>query len=308
VQWLMPVQPTLAFRCAMESGATCDVAVLQQIYDPAKGARVSPVARFEWGKLLAAQGDTRPGVGLDADGLPDVDWCDVEAGKFLFGRRKQKRNLPAFKIARYPVTVMQYKAFLDAPDGYDNPAWWKGLTDPPPWKPRPEFNYANHPHDNVNWYDAIAFCRWLSDKRDRTITLPIEQQWEKAACGTDGRPWPWGEEYRVGYANIDERDEKHPVGPTFLNSTTAVGLYPWGKSPCGAMDMCGNVWEWCLNDDDDYNGSAMGDPDADKQLRGGSWNNYVYVSFTHHRYSDGFYAPRPDYRNWRVGFRVVMLD
>lgn len=308
VKWLMPVQPTLAHRCATESGATCDATVLQQLYEPAEGARVSPEARFEWGKLLAAKGDKRPGVGLDSDGLPDIDWCDVEAGEFLFRRSEQKRTLPAFKIARYPVTVMQFQAFLGATDGFDNPAWWQGLPGSTAGKPELRFNYANHPHDHVNWYDAIAFCRWLSDKRDRNITLPTEQQWEKAARGTNGRPWPWGTKYRVGYANIDERDEKFPIGPTFLNSTTAVGLYPWGKSPCGAMDMCGNVWEWCLNDADDPDGTSMGDPSAGKELRGGSWNNYIHISFTHHRYSVGFRTPWPGYRNWRVGFRVVMLD
>jgi formylglycine-generating enzyme required for sulfatase activity len=204
---------------------------------------------------------------------------------------------------------MQFQAFVDAPDGYQNSTWWQGLPISNYWVGRQEFNYANHPRENVSWYDAIAFCRWLSTELQRVITLPTEQQWEKAARGTDGRAWPWGSQYLVGYANVDERDEHNPVGPTYLRSTTAVGLYPWGESPYGVMDMCGNVWEWCLNDASNMNGTAMGEPAAPKQLRGGSWNNNIDVAPTYHRYTDLVSRPiLPTYRNWRVGFRVVALD
>ena len=212
------------------------------------------------------------------DGLPDIDWCAVPAGDFLFGRTRERRTLPEFRIARYPVTYMQFQAFVKAPDGYQNPAWWQILPASSHSVAEQEFPYGNHPRDNVSWYDAIAFCRWLSDKLAQVITLPTEQQWEKAARGTDGRNWPWGNQYLVGYANVDERDEHNPVGPTYLRSTTAVGMYPWGESPYGVMDMCGNVWEWCLNDASDRDGATMGDPAAPKQLRGGSWNNNIDVA------------------------------
>ena len=309
VKWLMPVQPTLAFRCATESGATCDSETLQALYDPPFGVRVSPEARFKWGKVLAIQGDMRSGVGLRSDGSPDIDWCVVLAGDFLFGRNRECRTLPAFRIARYPVTYMQFQTFVEAPDGYQNPAWWQTLPGSSHSVAEQEFRYGNHPRDNVSWYEAIAFCQWLSDKLAQVITLPTEQQWEKAARGTDGRNWPWGNKYRVGYANVDERDEHKSVGPTYLCSTTAVGMYPWGQSPYGVMDMCGNVWEWCLNDASDREGVGMGDPAAPKQLRGGSWNNNILVAPTYHRYSEGVSRPiLPTYWNWRVGFRVVALD
>jgi formylglycine-generating enzyme required for sulfatase activity len=204
---------------------------------------------------------------------------------------------------------MQFQAFVEAPNGYQNSNWWEGLPVSSPHVRRQEFKYDNHPRDNVSWYNAIAFCRWLSAKLGQVITLPTEQQWEKAARGTDGRAWPWGNQYRVGYANVDERDDHNPVGPTYFRSTTAVGLYPRGKSPYGVMDMCGNVWEWCLNDASDMDGTAMGDPAAPKQLRGGSWNNNIDVAPTYHRYTDWVSRPiLPTYRNWRVGFRVVALD
>ena len=307
VEWLTPVQPSLAFRCATESGATCATAAMQALYEPAANARVSPEARCAWGKQLALQGDRRAGVGLDANGLPDIDWCEVPEGEFLFGYYRETRKLPVFRIARYPVTVMQYQAFIDAPDGYQNSAWWQGLTFS---RYRyPEFDYANHPRENVSWFDAIAFCRWLSAKLGREIALPTELQWEKAARGSDGRIWPWGNEYCVGYANVDERDEHNPVGPTYLRTTTAVGLYPWAKSPYGVMDMCGNVWEWCLNDARDPEGMTMGDPTVEKQLRGGSWNNNIDVAPTYHRYTSWVQPTLwPTFRNWRVGFRLVVLD
>lgn len=309
VEWLRPVQPTLAFRCAMESGARCDPETLQSLYEPPAGARVSPEARFAWGKLMAAQGDTRIGVGLDANALPDIDWCLVPEGKFLFGRWETETSIPAFRIARYPITNAQFQAFIEAPDGYDNPEWWQDLPVSISSPAYPAFAFANHPRENVNWYEAIAYCNWLSHTLGLQITLPTEMQWEKAARGTDGYVWPWGDEYIVGYANVDERDEHNPVGSTYLRSTTAVGLYPWGKSPYGVMDMCGNVWEWCLNDADDPYGMEMGSPASEKQLRGGSWNNNIDVAPTYHRYTLWVRHPlRPTYRNWRVGFRVVALD
>jgi formylglycine-generating enzyme required for sulfatase activity len=282
---------------------------LQQLYQPPAGARVSPEARFAYGNILAHQGDHRPGVGVNAQGLPDIDWCTIPAGDFLFGRRLEKRSLPEFKISRYPVTVSQYRVFVAAPDGYARAEWWQELPVTVPRKPRPAFDFANHPVTGVSWCDAIAFCRWLSAKLDCQITLPAEQQWEKAARGTGGQPWPWkGRMYLVGYANVDERDEHNPIGPTYLRSTTAVGLYPWGKSPYGVMDMCGNVWEWCLNDADDQEGLEMGNPHAGKQLRGGSWNNNIDVAPNFHRYTDWMPPLKPTSRNWRFGFRLVLID
>jgi hypothetical protein len=297
VRWLIPVHPTLAYRCATESGVPCDPAALQQLYEPMPGMRVSPIARFAWGRIMAERGDTRSGVSLRADGVPDILWCEVPEGAFIY-QYSHEETLPAFAIAKYPVTNVQFQAFVDAPDGYYDNRWWEGLHHEP--SPRmPSFPYANHPCENVSWYDATAFCRWLSARLGYEVSLPTEQQWEKAARGTDGRSFPWGNTYFPGYANVDEPDEYAPVGPTYFRHTTAVGLYPQGASPYGAMDMSGNVFEWCRNRVTYPTGSKYKGAEG-YVLRGGSWNNNVNIARVTNRYDRV-----ASVRNWRIGFRIV---
>lgn len=230
--------------------------------------------RARAGQYLSELGDPRPGVGLDSNGIPDIDWCEVSGGEFIY-QDGEKRTLPAFKISRYPVTYAQYQAFLDAPDGYSNPNWWDGLHERQSEPGEQRFEFLNHPAENVSWYDAMAFCRWLSAKLGYAVRLPTEQEWEKAARGTDGREYPWGDGYREGYANINENFGN--AGSHYLQQTSAVGMYPQGKSPCGALDMSGNVWEWCATD---YENSATTyeredlTTSARRVVRGGSWSYY----------------------------------
>jgi formylglycine-generating enzyme required for sulfatase activity len=136
--------------------------------------------------------------------------------------------LPEYRIGKYPVVNAEYKRFLDE----------TGYPAPPDWN---EGNYpsgkANHPVVTVTWRDAVAYCRWLSQKTGKTYRLPTEAEWEKAARGTDGREYPWGNSFDPARCNsFDESG---------IGTTTPVGIYPDGASPCGAMDMAGNVWEWC---------------------------------------------------------------
>ena len=88
---------------------------------------------------------------------------------------------------------------------------------------------------NVAWDDAVAFCRWLSKATHRSFRLPSEAEWENAARGSDGRLYPWGNQ---------APDEKRCNFGETVGDTTPVGKYPDGVSPCGALDMAGNVWEW----------------------------------------------------------------
>jgi formylglycine-generating enzyme required for sulfatase activity len=120
---------------------------------------------------------------------------------------KRTVNLPTFWIAKYPITYRQFHAFIDAEDGFRNDAWWQGLVKRETEPGDQAFKFWNCPCENVSWYDAVAFCRWLSAKLGYAITLPTEEQWEKAARGTDGRTYPWGNECTPGYANIDETQE-----------------------------------------------------------------------------------------------------
>ena len=129
------------------------------------------------------------------------------------------------------------------------------------------FDLPNHPAVTVTWYEAHAFCNWLGKKLDMRIVLPSEAQWEKAARGPDGRTYPWGEKITPEHANY---------GDTGIGSTTTVGIFPKGASPCGALDMSGNVWEWCRTKwSDSHEGKsddASEGTDA-RVLRGGaSWS------------------------------------
>jgi serine/threonine protein kinase len=169
-----------------------------------------------------------------------VEWITIPAGEFLFSQEGRKIFLPAFQIAKFPVTNLQYKLFLEARPQHPAPAHWKG-RECPMGKPR-------HPVVGVRLYDAIAFCEWIGCR------LPTEEEWEKAARGTDGRTYPWGEDWEDGkYCNNLDAE---------IGGTTPVDRFPDGVSPYGVWDMAGNVWEWTTSE---YQGPFM------RVLRGGSW-------------------------------------
>jgi iron(II)-dependent oxidoreductase len=213
----------------------------------------------------------------------------VPAGPFLMGstednekayddeRPQHRVYLNAFRIGRYPVTNAQYALFVND-GGYEKQEFWaeagwswrndNSAVQPLYWED-PQWKQPDHPVVGVSWYEALAFCRWLSDTTGREFRLPTEAEWEKAARGEHGREWPWGNEFDSRKANTAESD---------TGGTTPVGRYSLaGDSPYGASDMAGNVWEWC--------GTMIGDypykPDDGREdlegskprvLRGGSWS------------------------------------
>ena len=251
-----------------------------------------------WRTLGRLDLDDRPGVGVK-DGLPDIDWVDVPAGGFIYGDKKRKTiSLHGFRIARYPITNSQYQCFIDD-GGYGNDAWWRALERQVPERPR--WREGNHPRETVSWYEAVAFCRWLDArlrernllKKDEQVRLAADQEWEKAARGSDGRVYPWGE-YADGRANINET---YNQGPYNLGQTTTVGIYPDkdGDLANGLLDMAGNVWEWCA-DKFDPREKSTGGP---RVLRGGSWDNNRGGCRCACR---GGYDPGDRYDN--IGFRV----
>jgi len=188
-------------------------------------------------------------------------------------------DVSEFALAKYPVTNAQFEPFLKA-GGYDNQQWWttdgwkyrqdKRWTQPRYWKDS-KWNGATQPIVGVSWYEAVAYCHWLSHTTNTKIMLPTEQQWQRSAQGDDGRVYPWGNDWNGDLCNNDADDKG-------IGKTTPVTQYEGkGDSPFGVVDMAGNVWEWCLTDyykgSNDVNGTDV------PGLRGGSWGNSNLVNF-----------------------------
>lgn len=267
-----------------------------------------PPRRLAIGERLNALGDPRPGVGLHPQTtLPAIDWVQIPAGSFIY-QDGERPHLESFYISRYPITNAQFQAFEQAKEGYWHDAWWDGLECADQLTLH-QWTAANRPVESVSWYDAIAFCRWLSAKTGQSLSLPTEQQWERAARGTEGREYPWGEAYKLGYANCDEEPSQSIWGRLlaekrhYLRQTCAVGLYPQGQAVSGGMDLAGNVWEWCLNK---YQQPTELEPDAsvdDRVVRGGSWLNSTENLRCAVRYGN-----LPTDRNDLLGFRVCAFS
>jgi formylglycine-generating enzyme required for sulfatase activity len=183
-------------------------------------------------------------------------------------------------MGKYPVTNAQYAKFIDA-DGYSTERWWtaegwqarqdKNWTEPRFWT-NSAFNGAEQPIVGVSWYEAVAFCQWLSEASGEKIMLPTEARWQYAAQGDDGRAYPWGRNRDAGRCN-------HNVGERGIGKTTPVRQYEGrGDSRFGVADMAGNVWEWCLTDygnrTDDLHSVARS-----RVRRGGSLHNINAVGF-----------------------------
>jgi formylglycine-generating enzyme required for sulfatase activity len=145
----------------------------------------------------------------------------------------------------------------------------------------------------VNWYEAVAFCRWLSEIRGEDIRLPTEEEWERAARGTKGLEFPWGNDYVDGYANTDSESSQ-------IRQTSTVGIYPQGKSPDYVLDMAGNVWEWCLNKEEKPKVITVDDSNDWRVLRGGSWAHLRVSARCAYRL-----ALHPRGRDDFCGFRIV---
>jgi formylglycine-generating enzyme required for sulfatase activity len=199
---------------------------------------------------------------------PPFAWCAIPAGTVTL-EHGGTFEVAAFDMARYPLTNAQFQVFIAHADGYSNVAWWDFSRKGQRWRAQHDlwespFPAPDLPRILVSWYEALAFCRWLSAQTGESITLPTEFEWQRAAQGDDGRTFPWGETYAVDYANASESGIKQP---------TPVTQFPQGASPFGVLDMSGNVQEWCLNsylipEDVDILTFEGGDARAS---RGGSW-------------------------------------
>lgn len=302
--------------------------------------REVPLAtRVAGGHILGRLGDPR---GLDPAAGPrqvTAYWCPIAAGTFWSGLpadARPRRNgrgrgdelsplelTAGFQLARYPVTNAEYERFVAA-GGYGDRRWWtptgwvflqgtaggvpgvpaSPLSRPGLWH-APQFNSPAQPVVGVSWYEAAAYCAWLTAvghaagwlAADETLRLPTALEWERAARHTDRRRYPWGDE--------PPDPERANYDATGLRVPAPVGCFPGGAAECGALDLAGNVWEWT--------GTRRAEPCALQAcadlppgdaavIRGGAFNweaDYLACS--------AYYWFNPGYRYNLLGFRLVRV-
>jgi formylglycine-generating enzyme required for sulfatase activity len=237
--------------------------------------------------------------------MADPYWCQVSAGQCLIGAAPDDPerppwvppltmlDIPAFEISRVPITNVIYEYFDPAHRLTRNFQEELELRE-----------LDHHPAVGISWYEAEIFCRWAA-RAVPGLRLPTECEWEKAASWAGDRKlrFPWGDDWDPQRLNTWES------GP---NRTTQVGDYPAGASPCGALDMAGNVWEWCLDWFADDLGGLIAAAQTAQQVpysvptgerrvdRGGGWYHDVGRPATFLRAADD-----PADRFSHCGFRVV---
>lgn len=219
-----------------------------------------------------------------------------------------------YSLSKYPITNAEYKLFLEE-DGYRNKQWWttigwetkseKKWKEPQFWQDE-KFNHNYQPVVGISWFEAMAFCAWLSEGRGSHIMLPSETQWQYAAQGDDGRDYPWGSEWDSARCQnsvegiVGSARKTAPV--TQFDPQADVSSFSGdGRSPFGLVDMAGNVLEWCLTDyDSDSNEVEIAS--NRRVLRGGSW---FYSNKDNFR-CDFRNSLNPASRTSMLGFRLCL--
>jgi len=236
----------------------------------------------------------------------------IPSGTFQMGSRFHLRESPRrtvsvseFQIAHAPVTVNQYAAFVDSGAVQEKRYWsaegWLWLNGdsdgwgredrkvPEGWEA--QLKKSVHPVTGLTAYEAEAYCAWLGSVKNKAVRLPTEQEWEYAARGDDGRPFPWGEEFNAQLTNTVE---------TEIFSTVEAASLAGDISPFGVMDMGGNVQQWTSSIYTPLPKEVL-PPGPLRVARGGSFNDTVFGARTSYRraYPPGFFYPF-------LGFRIVV--
>ncbi len=199
---------------------------------------------------------------------------------------EHKVHLDTFYIDQYEVTNREYKKFIDATQFPELPGHWEKGTFPE--------GRGNLPVTNVTWREALTYALWAGKR------LPTEAQWEKAARGTGGRLFPWGDEYQKGWAN---------VGVDGAKALASGGSYPKDVSPYNVHDMAGNVMEWTSSWYQPYPGNDYQFKKFGKEfkvLRGNGFQKGGHYFLEAYRYTFYRTEAKPDEYFENVGFRCVM--
>lgn len=223
----------------------------------------------------------------------------ISGGEYNIGELG-KKTITNFYIGKYPVTNRWFKEFIDN-EGYNNNSHWSSegfnwlkkhtITIPEFWNNN-NFNHPSQPVVGVSWYEAEAFCNWLTEKSfPLKYFLPTESQWLAAAKGRNNRKYAWGDTWNINYCNNWELK---------LDKTTIVGIFKEGDTPEGVSDMIGNVWEWCKIDRSFDNKLTKS---TDRIVYGGSWTYNSQRCWTGQRSIND-----PEKRSHNIGFRIVAVE
>jgi formylglycine-generating enzyme required for sulfatase activity len=281
------------------------------------------VRKFNWIELPKADIEAKSSRYLHSlaklvkSGLPRVKYIlpemvHIPSGICTIGGPGEtlKIDLAEFWLSRIPITVVEYMCFVEA-SGFEVPEYWAGdslqewLAGPgsTTWPSAHLKDYSLErplqPMRGISWYEAMAYCKWLSYIVEHPFTLPSEAQWEKAARGTDKRLWAFGNSWNSSAADVMEHDDRRD----YPKDCGIVG----SDSPYGCQDMVGGVWNWTLSKDlflpyyEDGRAEQLQDLHEPRIIRGGSWKHYSAKAYTYHRESQ---MPIPEDYRFDIGFRL----
>jgi len=286
-----------------------------EAYDAEQPRHTVTLPKFYIGRYPITNAQYRPFV--EGDGYANCDYWTAEGWAWRNGAEPDLSPLDDWPDEDFKRRYAKWLANR-TPEKRSAPYWWDD----------PEWGLPNRPVVGICWYEAVAYTRWLAQRVQAAgglhvwreggleeiplsaqtfeVCLPSEAEWEKAARGTEGRTWAWGDTWETECANTEKSG---------LEQTSAVGLFPGGSSPYGALDMTGNVWEWtrslwgrCSVRTPEYRYPYVADDGRESLegpvvpvLRGGSW-------ISSERFARCAYRIRnfPEYFDGSDGFRVVV--
>jgi toxoflavin biosynthesis protein ToxD len=211
-------------------------------------------------------------------GVPPLEACvPVPAGVYRLGDAGERVvELAGVLIGRWPVATAHFRAFVDATGRAVSGVLGRRLE---------AGQLADHPVTEVSFAEAVDFCAWATEELGRPVRLPLGDEWEAAARGSEGRTWPWGDTFDPDRCNCVESS---------WGWTVPVGAHPEGAAPGGAEQLAGNVWEWV---------GDPADPDGWRSVRGGSYLDTAWGV----RCARALPAD-PDRPTATTGFRIAIVD